>query len=233
MKKIAIVQSNYIPWIGYFDLINSVDEFIFLDSVQYTPRDWRNRNRIKTPAGLKWLTIPVVHIERSQLIRDTQIATAGWAGLHFDTIRHTYSRAKAWPQVSNFIADLYSQAQSSMFLSDINSLFVQRICQFLSIDTFIAADTSVISCPEQFGASERLLQLCLSRGANVYVSGPAAQNYLDVALFNRHGVEVEWMRYGPYCSYHQLYGDFTSAVSVIDMLINLGGGAKDYFHHCV
>jgi len=233
LKKVAIVQSNYIPWIGYFDLINSVDEFILLDSVQYTTRDWRNRNKIKTATGLSWLTIPVVYVERKQLIRDTQIATPSWSKQHFDTLRHVYARAEGWGKVDDFIGNIYHRAHALPYLSDINSLFTQQICQFLAIDTVIAADSSVIDAPELFGASERLLQLCLKREADVYVSGPAAQNYLDVALFNRHGIEVEWMCYGPYLPYKQLYGDFVQAVSVIDMLVSLGDGAKDYFHRCV
>lgn len=233
MKKIAIVQSNYIPWIGYFNLINNVDEFIFLDSVQYTTRDWRNRNRIKTASGLNWLTIPVLYTERRQLIRNTQIATPNWSLLHFDTLRHVYSRAEGWSKVHDFIENMYQQAQSLRYLSDINNLFVNQICQFLAIETPITADTSVIDTPEHFGASERLLQLCLKRKADVYVSGPAAQNYLDVAMFNRYGIEVEWMCYGPYPPYKQLYGDFVQSVSIIDMLTSLGDGAKDYFHRCV
>src|SRR5438046_4323553 len=93
-RKAAIVQSNYIPWKGYFDLIRRVDEFILYDDVQYTRRDWRNRNLIKTPQGLRWLTIPVeVKGKYYQSIRDTKIADPVWAASHWQTIVHNYGRA--------------------------------------------------------------------------------------------------------------------------------------------
>src|SRR5215510_8709820 len=93
-KKVAIVQSNYIPWKGYFDLINSVDEFILFDDMQYTKRDWRNRNRIKTPDGVAWLTIPVaVKGKYHQRIADTLVSDPSWIASHWKTIRHCYARA--------------------------------------------------------------------------------------------------------------------------------------------
>src|SRR5687768_17987150 len=93
-KRIAIVQSNYIPWKGYFDLINSVDEFILFDSAQYTRRDWRNRNLVKTSAGPTWLTIPVATKGKfDQRICDTVVSERNWPQQHWKTIAHWYAKA--------------------------------------------------------------------------------------------------------------------------------------------
>src|SRR3954465_9010354 len=98
VRRVAIVQSNYVPWRGYFDLIASVDEFVLLDDAQYTKRDWRNRNRIKTAQGTRWLSVPVqVSGRYTQAIYDTFVADPDWARSHWETIRQTYARASGGP----------------------------------------------------------------------------------------------------------------------------------------
>src|SRR5215204_4466106 len=107
-KKVAIVQSNYIPWKGYFDLINLVDEFILFDDMQYTRRDWRNRNIIKTSAGPKWLTIPVaVKGNYFQSIQDTTISDPRWARKHWESIVHSYAKAKSFAMYRDVFEALY------------------------------------------------------------------------------------------------------------------------------
>lgn len=230
MKKIAIVQSNYVPWIGYFQLIKSVDEFVFLDDVQYTVRDWRNRNKIKTQSGLEWLTIPVVHVSRNQTIAETAISDRQWSEKHWQKIKQNYSKALCWGEMSPIIKALLDEVSSFASLSAVNQLLVSRICQILAIDTPLLADSEIMPEGGAYSASERLLELCLRRKADVYVSGPAAQAYLDVALFARYGVQVEWMTYGPWTAYPQMNGDFTPAVSVLDILLVLGADASQYLH---
>src|SRR4030095_6284230 len=93
-KRVAIVQSSYIPWKGYFDLIRASDEFILLDDVQFTKRDWRSRNRIKTQRGPAWLTIPVrTKGLYKQLIQDTYVSDVRWGEAHWATLRASYARA--------------------------------------------------------------------------------------------------------------------------------------------
>src|SRR6056297_2335313 len=105
-KKVAIIQSSYIPWKGYFDIINSVDEFIIYDNVQYTRRDWRNRNLIKTPNGLKWLTIPVAVKGRYyQAIRDTKVSDKDWPNIHWKSIKHHYSKAPCFNYYAERLED--------------------------------------------------------------------------------------------------------------------------------
>ena len=134
-KKVAIVQSNYIPWKGYFDLIHEVDEFILFDDVQYTRRDWRNRNRIKTPHGLLWLTIPVwVKGRYHQKIRETVISDSEWSRKHWKTIVQNYARAPYFSRYSDVFEDLYC-TNSEKYLSRINYRFIKELCDLLGIAT--------------------------------------------------------------------------------------------------
>ena len=130
MKKVAIIQSNYVPWKGYFDLIASVDEFVLLDDVQFTRRDWRNRNRIKTPQGVQWLTIPVsVKGRFDQSIRDTVISDRGWAARHWRSLVASYSRSSCFRSVSGFVEELYQA--DHVTLSSVNHAFIRSFCEFL------------------------------------------------------------------------------------------------------
>lgn len=108
MKKVAILQSNYIPWKGYFDLIGAVDEFILYDDMQYTRRDWRNRNQIKTPQGVQWLTVPVrVKGKYEQKIRDTEIDGSDWAVAHWKALVQNYARAPHFAEIAAWLEPLY------------------------------------------------------------------------------------------------------------------------------
>jgi len=112
MKKVAIVQSNYIPWKGYFDLIASVDEFILYDDVQFTKNDWRNRNRIKTPRGVEWLSIPVGK-DINRRIRDVKINDLSWQKKHWMTLSGNYKRSAKFKEVAEFLEPLYLQKKFS------------------------------------------------------------------------------------------------------------------------
>src|SRR5438477_4365331 len=137
-KTVAIVQSNYIPWKGYFDLIRESDEFVLYDDVQYTRRDWRNRNKIKTADGVQWLTIPVdVKGKYLQLIRDTKVSDHTWADNHWTRIRHAYGKAPHFKDHEPLIAGLYTAAAALEFLSEINERFIRAICGVLGIHTTI------------------------------------------------------------------------------------------------
>ena len=224
-KRVAIVQSNYIPWKGYFDLIASVDEFILLDDVQYTKRDWRNRNLIKTAQGVQWLTIPVVNKGRqAQLIEETEISEA-WADQHWARIRHSYSKAPFFRDYEPQVGALYEAAGGMKRLSDINRLFLGGLCDLLGIHTPVVNSRDYDS---QGAKTEKILSLCHSAGAACYLSGPSARDYLEEQTFSAAGVKVAWMDYSGYPPYPQLYGDFDPHVSVIDLLFNTGTAARQY-----
>ena len=217
MTKLAIVQSNYIPWRGYFDLINTVDEFILYDDVQYTRRDWRNRNKIKTPQGALWLSVPVeTKGNYLQSIKDTRIDGKTWAQAHWRTIESNYSRATSFEEVRDWLKPIYLDYEHEL-LSDLNRSLIEAVNKQLGIKTRIRDSGEFSPSGDK---SEKLLGICLESGATQYLSGPSAQGYLDTALFSRHGVEVQWMMYPAYKSYQQLWGGFIGNLSILDFLLN-------------
>lgn len=225
-KKVAIVQSNYIPWKGYFDLINLVDEFILYDDVQYTRQDWRNRNRIKTPNGLMWLTIPVKAKGRHfQKVRETVISDPGWSDRHWRSIIQNYSRAEYFHTYRELFEALYL-GHNERFLSQVNYRFLSAICQILGINTKLSwsMDYHLIEGDK----TERLVDLCQQAGATEYISGPAAKAYMNEELFEDEGILLHYMDYSGYPEYHQLFPPFEHSVSIIDLIFNEGPNAPRY-----
>lgn len=222
------MQSNYIPWKGYFDLIAAVDEFILYDDVQFTKRDWRNRNKIKTPQGLHWLTVPVRSKGRySQAIRETEINGEDWAEGHWKSLVQNYSRAPCFSEVEEWLRPLYLEKHYYL-LSELNSAFIKAICDYLGIKTRISRSSEYELWD---GQTERLLGLCVQGKADEYISGPAAKDYLDEAKFTEHGVNVAWFDYSGYPEYPQLWGDFVHGVSILDLLFNCGKDSINYMKH--
>lgn len=223
MKRVAIVQSNYIPWRGYFDLIGLVDEFVLFDDRQFTRRDWRNRNRIKTAQGTVWLTIPVkAKGRRLQRIDETEIDGSAWASRHWQTLTHAYRAAPSFELYRSRFDAAYARCADETLLSVVNRLLIEEVCDVLTIDTRLRAASDF---PGEGAKTERLLEICLQTGATTYLSGPAARDYLDVGRFNAAGIDVEWMEYSGYPEYPQLHGAFDGAVSVLDLIFNVGPDA--------
>jgi len=217
MKKISISQSNYIPWLGYFDLINRVDEFILYDDVQYTRRDWRNRNKIKTPKGLKWLTIPVdVKGKYFQKINETKISDKGWAVKHWQQIKQNYAKAKNFKKYKDIFEELYLSCKEE-YLSEINHKFIIAINQILGIKTKIRFSGEF----EIYGdRTEKLINICKQCSATVYISGPAAKTYFDEELAKKENIQVKWMNYENYKEYEQLHPPFEHGVTILDLIFN-------------
>lgn len=225
-KRIAIVQSSYIPWKGYFDLIRSVDEFILLDDVQFTRRDWRTRNRIKTQHGVSWLTVPVQSKGKYlQTIEETRVADATWAQRHWATLRGAYSRAPFFRDYAPRLGALYEGRVAGERLSDINHAFITAVCGLLGISTPITWSSAYGACT---GRNERLVDLCRLSGASDYLSGPNARGYLDESLFARAGVRVQFADYSGYPEYPQVHPPFEHAVSAVDLLFCSGPDALRY-----
>ncbi|GIV26331.1 MAG: hypothetical protein KatS3mg027_0145 [Bacteroidia bacterium] len=230
MKKIIITQSNYIPWKGYFDSIALVDEFVLYDEVQYTRRDWRNRNLIKTSQGLKWLTIPVeVKGKFYQKIKETRVSNKKWVKDHLKTIQFNYAKARCFKEVFPFLEEIYLQVEKLDYLSEVNFLFLQKICRFLNIKT-----TMKFSWEYPYKSEDknlRLIEICKLAGATDYYSGPAAKNYLDENLFEEHGIKVHWLDFSGYKEYTQLFPPFEHGVSIIDLLLNEGKESWKYLKY--
>lgn len=224
MKKIAILQSNYIPWKGYFDLINMVDEFVLFDQVQYTKNDWRNRNQLKTKQGVQWLTIPVRHKDSDQKIIETKVADLKWSSKHWRTIQQNYSKAPYFKEYKEIFEGFYLN-NNEEYLSQINYQLIKIINQILGIDTVItwSSDYELVE-----GQTEKLLGICKQAGADTYLSGPAAKDYFDEDLASQEAIQVEWMDYSGYPEYKQLHEPFEHGVTILDLIFNEGPNASKY-----
>jgi len=173
--RMAIVQSSYIPWKGYFDLIRAVDEFVLFDDVQFTRRDWRNRNRIKTPHGPQWLTIPVNSKGNyREAIRSITVSDPEWGVRHWRTLKANYAAAPYFSQFAARFEQLYCDCTDS-HLSVINYKWIALLCNILGIRTKLTWSADYALDP---GPTERLIGICRQAGADTYVSGPSAPRIL-------------------------------------------------------
>lgn len=229
MTKIAIIQSNYIPWKGYFDIIASVDEFVIYDDMQYTRRDWRNRNQIKTSNGVQWLTVPVkVKGKYFQKIHETEIDQDEWRTAHWKAICQNYKRAHHFEEIHALLEPIYT-GKPFAYLSDLNRALIERVCGYLGIMTKISSSRDYTLAEER---TDRLCSICIQAGASEYVTGPSARDYMDEGIFTAQGVSVTWFEYGDYPEHPQLWGEFTHHVSVIDLLFNCGPNASRFMKYC-
>lgn len=222
--KVGIIQSNYIPWRGYFDLIDDVDLFIFYDDVQYTKNDWRNRNRIKTANGLIWLTIPVLFkLSEKTSIQDAKIDyKKHWLRKHEDSILFSYAKA---PFFKDYAEDLFSILNKKyVTISELNITLIKWIMQKININTEIKMSSEFRSTGIK---TARLINILKQAGATSYLSGPSAKAYLDAKMFRTAGIDLEYKGY-EYIEYPQLYGKFEPQVSIIDLLFNCGENSIEY-----
>ncbi len=223
MKKVAIIQSNYLPWKGYFDMIAAADELILYDDMQFTKNDWRNRNKIKTPKGLEWISIPV-GVDIGRCIRDVELSTDRWQGKHWKTLTSNYRRAPHFEEIAALFAPLYLERRHTR-LSALNRELIETVCSYLGIATKISdsRDYTLID-----GKTERLADLCAQAGGTAYLSGPAARDYIEEGVFAARGIRLEWMDYSGYPEYPQLWGAFAHEVTILDLLFNCGKDAPRY-----
>ena len=221
---VAILQSNYIPWKGYFDIIHGADIFIFYDDLQFTKNDWRNRNKIKTAQGSKWLSIPV-GTSANRLICEVAMEDAQWQRSHWDSLQHQYKKCPYFRLYLPFFEDLYLGRHWSN-LSELN----QYLIRYISLD--------ILKMPTQFRDSrefqlsgqklDRLLDLVVQSKATRYVSGPAAKEYIQPERFDELGVELVWKDYSNYPEYPQAHPPFEHGVSIFDLLFNVGPEAPRF-----
>jgi WbqC-like protein family len=214
-----------VPWKGYFDLIGGVDEFILYDDRQYTRRDWRNRNRIKTRQGSVWLTIPVeVKGKYSHPICEMRISDPHWRLRHWKTLVHNYSGAPCFANYRDLIEDLYLGSQERM-LSLVNRRFIEALCDVLGIETRLTWSMDYEAEGEK---TERLVSLCRQAGASEYLSGPMAKKYLDERQFSEAGIKLTYMDYSGYPEYTQPHPPFEHAVSILDLLFSVGADVRSF-----
>jgi len=224
LKKVAVIQSNYIPWKGYFDIVHDVDEFIFYDDVQYTKNDWRNRNKIKSRQGLHWLTIPV-GARNERLIHEVEIEDPTWTKKHWETIKQSYSKATHFNEYKDFFESFYLGTKWTN-LSELNQYLIRTISrEFLGINTDFKDSREFQPEGQRL---DRLIDLLVKVGANLYVSGPTARSYIQEDAFKNVGIELVFKEYSGYPEYSQPFPPFEHAVSILDVLFNCGPKSPDY-----
>lgn len=224
MKKIVILQSNYIPWKGYFDLIHDADTFIFHDDLQYTKNDWRNRNKIITSNGPSWLTIPT-GTNTNRLICEVTLNDSSWQKSHWAAIRQSYLRAPFFDTYKKIFEEFYL-GHTWENLSVLNQHMIKLIAKdILRLRTRFEDSRSYGLTTAKL---ERVLELVSKAGATQYISGPAAKDYIEEAEFERIGVDLVWKNYSNYPEYPQGAGPFEHGVSIIDLLFNVGPAAEEY-----
>lgn len=224
IKRVAVLQSSYIPWKGYFDIINDVDTFVFYDDVQFTRQDWRSRNRVIANGNPLWLTIPT-GTDIKRLINQVQLPDHGWQRKHWSTIRHAYTKAPHFRELSPSIEDFYLSRNWSS-LSEMNQQFTRHIAQdLLGIKTEFQDSTALMA---EGSKLDRLLDLLKKTGATHYLSGPAARSYIEPERFAEAGITLEYKDYSGYPEYKQASTEFEHAVSILDLLFNVGKDTPDY-----
>lgn len=223
MKTVVILQSNYIPWKGYFDLIHDADEFIFLDDVQFTKQDWRTRNKVKTAHGAHWLTVPVGS-DSDRLICEVEIKEHAWQVKHYKTIISNYSKCPFFNRYEQLLKNIYLETQW-LNLSALNQTLIKFLSKDLGINT-------VFKDSREYGAEgkrgDRILDLLTKSGGTRYISGPAAKDYIDPRSFESAGIELVWKNYTGYPEYPQRFKVFEHGVSIFDLLFNVGPVAPWY-----
>ncbi len=224
-NKIFITQSNYIPWKGYFDAIAACDYFVIYDDMQYTRRDWRNRNIIKTNNGLQWLTIPVeVKGRFSQKINETAIADKDWNMKHLKILNASYAKAACFKEVKEWVDNLYMNCNFKL-LTEINQYFLEALMHYLDISVQVKRS-------EEFdlGADRnmRLVNICKQLNADNYFTGTAAKIYLNETVFASNGISVHYIDNSGYEPYQQLGQGIEHNVSILDLIYNMGKKSHNY-----
>tara|TARA_B100001287_G_scaffold106033_1_gene89221 strand:+ start:2834 stop:3430 length:597 start_codon:yes stop_codon:yes gene_type:complete len=193
--------------------------------MQYTKRDWRNRNLIKTPNGLKWLSIPVeVKGKYFQKINETKVFDKTWNKSHLETLKQNYNKAKFYKETISWIEELYMNCNFE-YLSEINLYFIKEINKYLNIKTEIRFSKDFDLHQDR---NMRLINLCVDLKATDYYSGPAAKFYIDEDLFKKNNLNVHYFDYLNFEKYEQLYGGFEHGVSIFDLIFNTGTSSIDF-----
>lgn len=224
MKKVAVLQSNYIPWKGVFDLINQVDCFVFLEDVQFTKRDWRTRNKIKTANGSDWLSIPIQKASRDTKIFEVQISQEiEWQNKHYSYIKHSYSKSPYLSEYKWLLDEIYLD-RKWMNLSEFNIFVTKLISKVLGIRTEFVNSKELNVCGIK---DDRLIEICKKVNGGYYLSGPSAKDYINNEKFLREDIKLAYIVYD-YPEYKQLFGEFDHYVSVLDVIFNCGPNSSKY-----
>jgi hypothetical protein len=218
---VTIIQPLFIPWMGYFGLMDMVDKFVIYDDVQFTHRSWQHRNRIKTPDGVKWLTIPIQHTTRKHINNVLIDNSKKWQDNLVKTIYHMYHKAPYYKDYEYLISWL-KMYHTKLF--SYTSSLLYCLCGALNIRPVIVHSSNIAAEGKK---TERLINILKKINADEYIACPAAKDYLKKFMFRKAGIKLKWLDY-QHPKYPQLYDGFQSHMSVLDLIFNVGPDALDY-----
>lgn len=225
--RAVILQPGYLPWLGFFDQMYKSDIFVIYDDVQYDKHGWRNRNRIKTIQGVQWLTVPIlIKGQDKPSIKEVLINNkVDWRRTHLKSIKQNYSRAPFFDTYFEIFEEIYSKEWK--YLMDIDMTFTFALMEKLGLTTKVKFSSSLGIIGKN---TRRLVDICLYLGASEYLTGDAAKDYLDESLFSQNDIKLQYHQY-QHPTYNQLYGEFVSHLSIIDLLFNHGKDSLDILTH--
>jgi hypothetical protein len=220
---VAVHQPQYLPWLGYFHKIAKCDLFIFLDDVQYKKREFQNRNKIKTPNGPLWLTVPVLtHGAYSQAIKEvkTDPTEHHWTTSHWKSIEMNYRHSPFFKEHAAFFEELYKKQWGS--LMEVSLEIIRYTSKYLGINTPVkmSSEYSVTTL-----STQRIIDLCKASGASAYLSGAGGRDYMDTSLFSSQNIGLDFQQFD-HPKYPQLHGEFEPYLSIIDLLFNCGPDSR-------
>ena len=223
--KVVILQPNYIPWIGYFEIIKSSDIFIFLDDVQYTKRDWRNRNFININNKKYLLTIPVnTKGKFHQKINEVKLANQKFKEKHLEIIRQNYKKTRYFDEFFYILNKTYNK-YSEDYLSEFNINLIKVISNYLKIETkFMKSSDFKI----ELKSNEKLIELCKKVNCKIYLSGIKARNYLNEKKFIEANIKLKIVKYKQQKIYKNQINKFIPKLSIIDLIFNEGPNSINY-----
>lgn len=226
MRKIAILQPNYIPWKGVFDLISRVDVFVFYDDVPYTVKDWRSRNRIRTPQGERWLSVPVLSKGlRFQRICDALIdPSSHWQTKHYKALEANYRKARYFNDYVYLLEDIYLNNKWTR-ISDLNIFATKLLAGAIGINAEWYRSSDLRQSGSKGG--EKAINLCKLLGCDYFINGPSAKAFMNASLFLENGIELDYISYF-YPEYEQLHRPFVHEVTVLDVIFNCGPDARTF-----
>jgi WbqC-like protein family len=220
MKTIAIHQPNYLPWPGYFYKMLTCDDFVFLDDVVMATRSFSNRNRVKTKNGVLWLTVPCNYVWGETLIRDVTIAGDKWRKKHLRTLEESYRKA---PYLNDYMPRLTEIILANEAgICDLNIRLIKQIAEWLDIScSFHMSSALEVSSK----ADDRIIDLVKRLQGSAYLSGHGGANYQTEDKFKEQEIDLIYYSFKP-PTYPQLWGNFESGLSVIDLLFNCGPDSR-------
>ena len=224
--RIAIAQPTYLPWLGYFDLNDQVDTFVVLDTVQFEKQSWQQRNRIKTPSGLQWLTIPVVFRGRlDQQIRDVEIRDASFSAKHLRALELNYARAPHFRAHYAAVCSILQEIQNNSPLIDLNLALLRWLLDFIGVRTPLVLASSLA---QEGKRTQLLANICKALGATEYLSPIGSAEYLlpELNFFSDDSIDVRFHNY-VHPEYRQLFPPFLPFASTIDLIFNEGDRAME------